>query len=78
MEIQRQRAMRHEVSACVKGCLDDVWPVTALTEISVYFLPWITTISVTIHNLQMVHVWVHLAYCHIFMYTLKAAEKSDN
>lgn len=34
MEIQRQRAMKHEGSACVKGCLNDVQPVTALTEIS--------------------------------------------
>lgn len=25
----------------------------------------------------MVHVWVHLAYCHVFMCILKAAEKSD-
>jgi len=34
VEFQRQRAMKHEGSACVKGCLDDIWPVTALTEIS--------------------------------------------
>lgn len=33
--------------------------------------------SVTIHNLQMVHVWVHLAYCHVLMCILKEAEKSD-
>lgn len=26
--------MKHEGSACFKGCLDDVWPITALTEIS--------------------------------------------
>jgi hypothetical protein len=73
VEIQRQRAMNHEGSACLKGCLDNVWPVTALTEISLY-TPTMNHYIVRIHNLQMVYVRVHLAYCHVFMCTLKAAE----
>ena len=73
-EIHRQRAMNHEGSACLKGCLGDVWPVTALTEISLYTAA-MNHYSVTIHNLQMVHVWVHLAYCHVLCVFSKQLKK---